>query len=887
MKAKTLLIGLMAAFATVLAACGGGNSSSKVPSIPSSSVPTPSPSTPTPSVSTPAPSVSTPAPSVSTPTPSVSTPAVSTPDVDPDPTPDPIVPDAPVEGNLFVATGWEEADELQADVNEGANIVYWADTNWSGSIVTATTSVEDGIFSIDSTLTSGSCWHGLQAFINVPNNAAGDEYDVSLTINSSVAGKITFNGQVVDLVEGRNDLSAHVKLASANRWDGVAFVTAPISIQFGVEGAAADANAVVQNGEYKLYNIVVLKTTSVNPEPDPEPENPTPDVPTEGNLFVADGWQEGEELTADENEGAKIIYWADTNWTNSLVTATTSVENGVFTIDGTQVSGYCWHGLQVFMNVPNNAAGDTYDVSFTLNSSVAGQINFNGQVTNIVVGDNELTSTVTVIATNRWDGAPYITAPVSIQFGIEQGSQDANKAMQNGQYSFSNIVILKAENTDNPGETPVDPNPEPEIPGELAFDLIRTAFGEEANTINNSEFKGQAIAYWNDQNWVSSNVVVNASVSNGVATYEVSATPWADHQLPWYGFQLFAVPTGYVAGNTYKVSFDLNSSVTGKINASGQVLEVATGDNHFEIVVTPEANKAPFSVIMGVDGDNENNTIMLNATYKISNLVFEHYVDTPENPEPENPNPETPAGNSLSINRIECYGDWFMKVFINPEGYTYEDINFDTLEVSLSNNSAASLGEQANYAATEGTFMIRIDANERGDANKTTGTSFTATISFELNDGTKLSTEFKVHEGKIVDEFPAPNPEPENPTPNPDPEPENPNPETPAGNSLSINRIECYGDWFMKVFINPEGYTYEDINFDTFEVSLSNNSAASLGEKVNYAATEGTFMIRIDANERGDANKTTGTSFTATISFELNDGTAYSISFNVANGQIA
>ena len=468
MKAKTLLIGLMTAFTTVLAACGGGNNSSKVPSIPSSSVPTPSPSTPTPSVSTPTPSVSTPAPSVSTPTPSVSTPtpsvstptpSVSTPDVDPDPTPDPIVPDTPVEGNLFVATGWEEADELQADVNEGANIVYWADTNWSGSLVTATTSVEDGIFSIDSTLASGSCWHGLQAFINVPNNAAGDEYDVSLTINSSVAGKITFNGQVVDLVEGRNDLSAHVKLASANRWDGVAFVTAPISIQFGVEGAAADANAVVQNGEYKLYNIVVLKTTSVTP--DPEPENPTPDVPTEGNLFVADGWQEGEELTADENEGEKIIYWADTNWTGSLVTATTSVEDGVFKIDGTQVSGYCWHGLQAFINVPNNAAGDTYNVSLTLKSSVAGQIHFNGQVVDLVVGNNELTSTVTVIATNRWDGAPYITAPVSIQFGAEQANQDANKAMQNGEYELSNIVIEKATGGST---TPDTPNPEPENP---------------------------------------------------------------------------------------------------------------------------------------------------------------------------------------------------------------------------------------------------------------------------------------------------------------------------------------------------------------------------------------------------------------------------------------
>ena len=251
----------MTAFTTVLAACGGGNSSSKIPSIPNSSVPTPSPSTPTPSVSTP---------------------AVSTPDVDPDPTPDPIVPDTPVEGNLFVATGWEEGEELPADVNEGANIVYWADTNWVSSLVTANTSVENGIFSIDSTLVSGACWHGLQAFINVPNNAAGDEYDVSLTINSSVAGKITFNGQVVDLVEGKNDLSAHVKLANTNTWEGKPYITAPISIQFGAEQANQDANKAMQNGEYSFSNIVILKAENTdNPGETPVDPNPEPEIPGE------------------------------------------------------------------------------------------------------------------------------------------------------------------------------------------------------------------------------------------------------------------------------------------------------------------------------------------------------------------------------------------------------------------------------------------------------------------------------------------------------------------------------------------------------------------------------------------------------------------------------
>ena len=287
MKAKTLLIGLMAAFATVLAACGGGNSSSKAPSVPSSSVPTPSPSTPTPSVSTPTPSVSTPTPSVSTPTPSVSTPtpSVSTPDVEPDPTPDPIVPDAPVEGNLFVANGWQEGEELTADENEGAKIIYWADTNWTGSLVTATTSVEDGVFKIDGTQVSGYCWHGLQAFINVPNNAAGDTYNVSLTLKSSVAGKIHFNGQVVDLVVGDNELTSTVTVIATNRWDGAPYITAPVSIQFGAEQANQDANKAMQNGEYELSNIVIEKATggSTTPDtPNPEPDNPV--VPEPGDL---------------------------------------------------------------------------------------------------------------------------------------------------------------------------------------------------------------------------------------------------------------------------------------------------------------------------------------------------------------------------------------------------------------------------------------------------------------------------------------------------------------------------------------------------------------------------------------------------------------------------
>ena len=89
-----------------------------------------------------------------------------------------------------------------------------------------------------------------------------------------------------------------------------------------------------------------------------------------------------------------------------------------------------------------------------------------------------------------------------------------------------------------------------------------------------------------------------------------------------------------------------------------------------------------------------------------------------------------------------------MKVFLKYDGFTFEDINRSTIVVYMSNNSAPSTGEQVWYA---GNFFIRIDANERGDENKTTGTSFTASVAFELNDGTPCSVEFKVHNGTVVD----------------------------------------------------------------------------------------------------------------------------------------
>ncbi len=234
--------------------------------------------------------------------------------------------------------------------------------------------------------------------------------------------------------------------------------------------------------------------------------------------------------------------------------------------------------------------------------------------------------------------------------------------------------------------------------------------------------------------------------------------------------------------------------------------------------------------------------------------------------------PVAPEPKTLEVDHVECYGDWFMKVFLKYDGFTFEDINRSTIVVSMSNNSAPSTGEQVGYA---GNFFIRIDANERGAENKTTGTSFVATVAFELNDGTPCSAEFKVHNGAVVDEFPTPEPE----------EPETPDTPVVPGETktIEISRIECYGDWFMKVFFKYDDFAFADINASTIKVTMSNNSAATVGEKVGYA---GEFMIRFDANERGNENKTVGTAYVATIEFELNDGTKYVAEFNVSKGAI-
>ena len=407
-----------------------------------------------------------------------------------------------------------------------------------------------------------------------------------------------------------------------------------------------------------------------------------------------------------------------------------------------------WYGYQLFAVPTGIEIGAEYHISFTLNSSVAGRIQVHQKVYNIEVGDNLIEYSAVYTG-----GTGVNTAPFSLIFAAYDSTNEEVLVMQNANYVIKGFTMTKVV-----VETP----DVPEGDETRNFVTMNTMFGEEP-LAGNADNVGRHILYWNDQDWCGSIVNVTASVENEVATYEVAS----NNGGCWYGFQLFATPTERVS----VVSFTLNSSVAGKIKVNGTYVDIVVGDN--EISMPAFTQTAGLSIQFGEDGNQANNAIVQNATYKVSNLVFG--VNTPVTPGPEPEEPDTPVipepgeAKTLEVDHVECYGDWFMKVFLKYDGFTFEDINRSTIVVTMSNNSAPSTGEQVGYA---GNFFIRIDANERGAENKTTGTSFVATVAFELNDGTPCSAEFKVHNGAVVDEFPTPEPE--------QPEPEEP--EVPALN---------------------------------------------------------------------------------------------------------
>ena len=119
----------------------------------------------------------------------------------------------------------------QADLTTGW--CYWNDGG-----VTVSECYMDGEGSIHLTYTGSGPWYGMQLFFK--DALAGKPHKLTLKINATVAGSVTVNGKVVELVAGDNDITVE------------SFGGASVDMQFGTNGGT-----MINGGTFVLSDISV------------------------------------------------------------------------------------------------------------------------------------------------------------------------------------------------------------------------------------------------------------------------------------------------------------------------------------------------------------------------------------------------------------------------------------------------------------------------------------------------------------------------------------------------------------------------------------------------------------------------------------------------------
>ena len=175
---------------------------------------------------------------------------------------EPVTPPTPEVEGLFANEGtmFGEEGKTHEEANAGKNILFWNDQNWCGSYVGVESSLEEGVYTYVVSTENAACSWGLQLFASVAEKVAGDEFTTTFVLNSTVAGKIRVNGEIIDIVVGDNEIST-TKIYNGTLGEG----SSQAAIIFGIDGDAAN-NQVVQNATYKISNFVITKKT-VTEEP--------------------------------------------------------------------------------------------------------------------------------------------------------------------------------------------------------------------------------------------------------------------------------------------------------------------------------------------------------------------------------------------------------------------------------------------------------------------------------------------------------------------------------------------------------------------------------------------------------------------------------------------
>ena len=404
-------------------------------------------------------------------------------------------------------------------------------------------------------ITNGGNWYSNQIFFENADLTAGKTYKLSLTIVSSVAEKITINGTVIELAVGENQVEVTYVEDAAK---------ASLSLQGGVSTGVSLAA-----GEFTLKDITY---TEVEGGGDPV----TPPA-SSNNVVFAD------EAGAVADAGV-WHFWNDQWWCGSNVTVSVSrydadANKATFTYT---LEGSCNYGMQIFYKHSANEAGKTYKMTCVITSEGAGEVVINGQAVALVAGENNIEIT-------------YVESAIDASFDFQCGNMVANTI------SISGLTYTAVEAGGNPVVPPA---------AGTSYDIV---FGGEGDTVT----KPGEWLYWNDQNWVGSNVTVSYAhydADTDTATFTYSGATTAC----WHGMQIFYKNPANETGKTYKMTCTITSEVAGDIMILGNVVTLVAGVNNIELTVG-QGGTSSFALQCG---NVNTGTVIAENTISISNLTF-------------------------------------------------------------------------------------------------------------------------------------------------------------------------------------------------------------------------------------------------------------------------
>ena len=545
--------------------------------------------------------------------------------------------------------------EVDAVANPG-KAYYW--TEWAG-IADAT--YENGVISFK--VVNGGNWYSNQIFLKNAELTAGKTYKLTLTIVSSVAEKITLNGNVVELVVGENAVEVTYVEDAAK---------ASISLQCGINSGVSLAA-----GEFTLKDITYTEVEGGGDEGGDDPVTP-PDTSSSYDIVFADE-------NGSISDPGVWHFWNDQNWCGSTVTVSAAhydaeADKATLTYS---MEGFCWFGMQIFYDSSAQENGKTYKLTCTINSEAAGDVLINGQVVTLVVGENNIELTFV-------KGVDYDDTP-DASFALQCGNPDANTAITANTIAISGLTFTEVEGG-NEGDDGEEGGDDPVTPPETSssYDIV---FGEEGVSVANPG----VWYFWNDQNWCGTNVVVSASHYDAEADKATFTYSGAANNC-WFGMQIFYKNSSNAVGQKYKLTCTIISDVAGDITINTQVVTLVAGENNIELIVT-ESAAASFKLQCG----NETAATVIPAgTISISGLTFTEYVEEGGEDGGEDPvtPPATPAtsydilfgaeGDSAAKPGVWCY--WNDQNWVGSNvtvSYAYYDAEADKATFTYSGATTA------------------------------------------------------------------------------------------------------------------------------------------------------------------------------------------------------